>query len=93
MNQPNEVKEGEDNIGPVMPYNFETSNDIEQKQLEEDKTNNNKQHVWKWQIRLNHLPFIKIKFMVVQARIPKELHKAKTSFGPTCTFIKATSNP
>ena len=52
-----------------------------------------KLHMWKWHIRLNHLPFIKIKFMVVRARIPKELHKAKTPFGPTCAFIKATSEP
>ena len=91
--QPDKIKKGEDYIETTMPFNFETSNNIAQKQEEEDKTNDNKWNMWKWRIRLNHLPFVKLKLMAVQARIPKELHKTEAPFCPSCAFRKPTRRP
>ena len=75
IKQPNKIMEGNGNLEPKTPYNFETYIDTEQKQEEENKNNDNKRHMWSRHIRPNHLPFIKIKLMVTQGRIPKLLHK------------------
>jgi len=39
-----------------------------------------KQQLRKWQVRLNHLPYNKIKLLALQARIPKRISKAAETF-------------
>ena len=75
---------------PVTPFDFDVDKDFDTEQKEEDKIEEGKLLLWKWHIRLNHLPFKKIKLLAEQGRLQKRLIKAEIPFCPTCTYSKAT---
>jgi len=78
---------------PVTPFDFNIDKDFDTEQKEEDKIEEGKLLLWKWHVRLNHLPFKKIKLLAEQGRLQKRVIKAEIPFCSTCTYSKATRKP
>ena len=78
---------------PVTPFNFDKDKDFDTEQKEEDKIEEGKMLLWKWHVRLNHLPFNKIKLLAEQGRLQKRVIKVEIHFCPTCAYSKATRKP
>jgi len=77
---------------PVMPFDFRIDTDFNTEQKKEDKMKEGKLLLWKWHVRLHHLPFKRMKMLAKQGRIPRKLAKTEIPFCPTCTYSKATRN-
>jgi hypothetical protein len=78
---------------PVTPFDFDIDKDFDTEQKEEDKLEEGKSLLGKWHVRLNHLPFKKIKLLAEQGRLQKRVIKAEIPFCPACTYRKATRKP
>ena len=78
-------------MDPITPFNFEPNVST---RIEDVKRDNNE--IMKWHIKLNHLPFSKLKLMASKGMIQERLCKVSKNDIPVCAScicVKATCKP
>jgi len=86
------IKDGTSGIDPITPFNFDF--DSPPTLISDAKRNNNE--IMQWHIRLNHLPFRKLRLMASMGMIPKRLSKTSKDDTPicaSCLYGEATRRP
>lgn len=71
-------------IEPITPFNFnDDAHKLEELHLiqKDDKL---QKELWHWHLKLNHLSFAKIIFMVLQGQLPKRLNTTDVLFSNMC---------
>jgi len=95
IEKPKSYKEKQTNehIKPIAPFNFEEGIH-EMKELQHlHKDDNQQKELWRWHLKLNHLSFTKIIFMLLQGKSPKLLNATDIPFCPTCAYSTAARKP
>ena len=86
------IEDSTSGIDPITPFNFDS--DSPPTLISDAKRHTNE--IMQWHIRLNHLPFSKLRLMVSMGMIPKKLSKTSKDDTPicaSCLYGKATYMP